>query len=117
MFEQRDQIRYFRSRIPSFACVEGCHDCCGPVLTSSEEISRLPSKTKAERAAALAEYLCPHLGAKGCTVYAERPIICRLFGTTPRLPCPHGRAPEVMIDPRIDAQIQKFFIEVRQVLV
>ncbi len=50
-------------------------------------------------------------------MYAERPLICRLFGTTPRLPCPHGRRPAEMIDPRIDALIQRFFIEVRQVLV
>jgi hypothetical protein len=117
MFEQRDQIRFLRSQIPSFDCVPGCHDCCGPVLTSSEEMSRLPRKSSSQRTAALASYRCPHLSEQGCTVYAERPLICRLFGTTPRLPCPHGRRPAEMIDPRIDALIQRFFIEVRQVLV
>jgi uncharacterized protein len=34
------------------------------------------------------ELNCVHLGPNGCTVYEERPLICRLFGTTP-----HCRAP------------------------
>lgn len=116
-FEQAEQLRYLRTQIPNFACIDGCHDCCGPVTTSSVEMARLPSKSQAEREAALAAYNCPHLGPQGCTVYAERPLICRLFGTTPRLPCPHGQRPLTMVDPRIDQLVQRFFMEVRQVLV
>jgi Fe-S-cluster containining protein len=31
----------------------------------------------------------------GCGIYDERPLICRLYGTTEAsgLQCPHGRAP------------------------
>ena len=47
----------------------------------------------------------------------EIPLICRLFGTTPRLACPNGKRPEVMIDPQIEQQIHRFFVETRQVLV
>lgn len=111
------KIRFFRRHIPTFECVPGCHDCCGPVTVSSEEMARLPVKTEAEHDAALAELNCPHLGENGCEVYDERPLICRLFGTTPRLPCPHGRRPEVMIDERIEKKIHQFFRETRQVLV
>lgn len=77
----------------------------------------LPLLSEAKRQAALENYSCPHLAAKGCTVYAERPIICRVFGTTPRLPCPHGRRPDAMIDPAVDAQIEHWFLKTRQVLV
>jgi len=80
-------------------------------------MSRLPVKSDTEHQAALAELSCPHLGDKGCTVYAERPLICRLFGTTPRLPCPNGNRPDKMIDPDIELQIQRFFLETRHVLV
>ena len=111
------KIHYFRERIPAFECVPGCHDCCGPVTTSSEEMARLPVKSAAEHAAALAALSCPHLGANGCEVYAERPLICRLFGTTPRLACPNGQRPEVLIEPRIEQQIHLFFKSTRQVLV
>lgn len=106
-----------RSRIPTFTCIGGCHDCCGPVTASSEEMARLPLRTEAEHEAALAELSCPHLGAHGCEVYGERPLICRLFGTTPRLPCPNGRRPVYMIDPRTEAEVHRFLANTRQVLV
>jgi uncharacterized protein len=47
----------------------------------------------------------------------ERPLICRLFGTTPRLVCPNGKRPDVMIDSDIEQQIYLFFRNARQVLV
>jgi Fe-S-cluster containining protein len=111
------KIRFFRQRIPSFECIPGCHDCCGPVTTSTEEIARLPVKSEAEHTAAMENLSCPHLGEKGCQVYAERPLICRLFGTTPRLLCPNGRKPELMIEPRVEESIFMFFAETRHVLV
>ncbi len=110
-------LRFLRRRIPAFECEPGCHDCCGPVTASSEEMARLPEKGEAEHAAALAGLNCPHLGDRGCQVYAERPLICRLFGTTPRLACPNGKRPEAMIDPDIEQQIYRYFETTRHVLV
>ncbi|MEO6920944.1 MAG: YkgJ family cysteine cluster protein [Collimonas sp.] len=110
-------IKFFRKRIPAFVCVPGCHDCCGPVLTSTVEMARLPRKTVQEQEAALEALSCPHLGADGCQVYEERPLVCRLFGTTPKLACPNGKRPRVMIDPLIEEQIFSFFSQTRHVLV
>ncbi|NMM38060.1 MAG: YkgJ family cysteine cluster protein [Glaciimonas sp.] len=117
MTSNSQKIKFFRNRIPAFECIPGCHDCCGPVTTSTEEMARLPVKSEEEHDAALAVLSCPHLGDNGCEVYAERPLICRLFGTTPRLACPNGRRPAVMIDPRIEQQIHHYFGQTRQVLV
>ncbi|MAB97391.1 MAG: zinc/iron-chelating domain-containing protein [Pseudomonadaceae bacterium] len=111
------KIDYLRRQIPSFACIPGCHDCCGPVTASSEEMSRLPHKSDAEHEAALEELNCVHLGPNGCQVYDQRPLICRLFGSTPNLPCPHGRGPEVPIEPEFEAQVHKLIATTRQVLV
>lgn len=80
-------------------------------------MARLPVKSEAAHAAALAELNCPHLGDKSCQVYAERPLICRLFGTTPRLACPQGKRPETLITPQIEQQLHRFFATTRQVLV
>ncbi len=80
-------------------------------------MARLPVKSDEEHEAALADLSCPHLTDNGCQAYAERPLICRLFGTSPRLACPNGKRPEVMTDPRIERQILRFFAETRQVLV
>lgn len=111
------KIKFFRNRIPSFECIQGCHDCCGPVTTSTEEMARLPVKSEEEHDIALANLSCPHLGENGCEVYAERPLICRLFGTTPKLACPNGRRPEVMIAPQLEKKIEQYFSTTRQVLV
>ena len=110
------KIGDLRQRIPSFKCIVGCHDCCGPVTASSEEVARLPVKTDAEHETALADYNCVYLGKHGCEVYNERPLICRLFGTTPRLLCPNGKRPVYMIDRQTDQEIDQFLKQTRQVL-
>lgn len=117
MTNDRDIIARLREKVPSFKCKPGCHDCCGPVTTSSEEMSRLPVKTDAEHDAALEEFNCVHLGPNGCEVYEERPLICRLFGTTPRMACPNDCAPDTMIDPEVEDQIHHYIATTRQVLV
>jgi hypothetical protein len=117
MTRNSQKVRFLRRNIPAFECKPGCHDCCGPVTTSSEDMAMLPVVSDAEHAVALAELSCPHFGANGCQVYLERPLICRLFGTTPRLACPQGKRPEVMIDPCIEQQIYRYFAQTRQVLV
>ena len=111
-----EKIEDLRQRIPSFKCIVGCHDCCGPVTASSEEVGRLPIKTEAEHDAALADYNCVYLGKLGCEVYHERPLICRLFSTTPRLACPNGKRPVYMIDTRTEQEIDQFHKQTRQVL-
>ena len=40
------KIDHLRLQIPSFACVPGCHDCCGPVTASSEEMARLAGEKR-----------------------------------------------------------------------
>ncbi|MEL3955069.1 YkgJ family cysteine cluster protein [Stenotrophomonas bentonitica] len=116
-YATRDAIQRLREQIPSFRCVVGCHDCCGPVTASSEEVARLPLKSDAEHAAALEALSCPYLGANGCEVYEERPLICRMFGTTPTLRCPNGQRPVYMLDESVEADIHQFLRSTRQVLI
>jgi uncharacterized protein len=114
---KQQMLKRLRAQIPLFKCKTGCHDCCGPVTASSEEMARLPPKSEIQHAAALANLSCPHLGVKGCEAYEERPLICRLFGTTPRLPCPNGNRPDSMISPNVEIQIIRFIENTRQLLV
>jgi Fe-S-cluster containining protein len=73
-------------------------------------------KSDQEHDEALAQLNCPYLGEDGCKVYDERPLICRLFGTTPNMPCPEERRPEEIIDQKIELKIHNFLAETRQVL-
>lgn len=117
MTNDRDIIARLRERIPTFECKPGCHDCCGPVTASSEEMLRLPVKSDTEHDAALEELNCVHLGPNGCEVYDERPLICRLFGTTPKMACPNDCGPETMVDSKIEDQVHHYIATTRQVLV
>lgn len=117
MMQNRKKIRFFRKHIPEFMCIPGCRDCCGPILASTDEIADLPPLSTQARDRALENWDCPHLTDDGCGVYEDRPLICRLFGTTPRLACPHGRGPQLMIDPALELKIEIFFRQTRHVLV
>ena len=110
------EVDALRERIPSFRCIVGCHDCCGPVTASASEVARLPVRTSAQHAAAMENLSCVYLGAQGCQVYEERPLICRLYGTTPRLACPNGRRPVYLIDTRTEDEIHRLLARTRQVL-
>lgn len=50
-------------------------------------------------------------------MYAERPLICRLFGTTESMPCPNDRRPEVLVAAEVEQQVHHFIANTRQVLV
>ena len=39
------------------------------------------------------DYYCPALVDGRCRVYEDRPTICRLWGATESMPCPHGCTP------------------------
>jgi hypothetical protein len=116
MIETERHLEELRQRIPTFACIPGCHDCCGPVTASSTEVARLPCKSLATHREALDKLDCVYLGEHGCEVYGERPLICRLFGTTPRLPCPNGRRPDEMIEAGTENAIHAVLASTRQVL-
>ena len=81
-----------RDMIPSVSCIPGCHDCCGPVGACTEEMQRLSDNGQVLlRSWGTAK--CGYLKDGKCSIYEERPLVCRLFGATfgrPELKCPHG---------------------------
>lgn len=85
------------SGVPSFACVEGCADCCGVVHMTPVEWFRIKQRTGLKALKFTKSLSCPLLDSKTkkCSVYDIRPAICRVFGASDhhRLVCPHGRTP------------------------
>ncbi|HET9076432.1 MAG TPA: YkgJ family cysteine cluster protein [Acidimicrobiales bacterium] len=89
------------ARIPEIECKGLCQDSCGPIAMSNEEDARLRQQgvvipPMLEAVAALErgdDYYCPALQDQRCTVYGDRPTICRLWGATESMPCPHGCTP------------------------
>lgn len=93
------------ARIPAVVgCKIGCSDCCGPVPMTGEEAGRIKSIMRPEPFDG-ADFItstkpgcmtCAYSTPKGCSIYADRPLICRIFATAPdepKLRCPHGAQP------------------------
>lgn len=81
-------------RVPKMADCRGlCADSCGPIEASVRERERIERRTdrKLEARCGSCSMLTP-LGR--CSVYEDRPMICRLFGTTKTMACEHGCEPE-----------------------
>jgi len=88
-----DSLEDLYRQIPVFQCLPGCTDCCGPVPFTEEEWENVPVKKTSET------LTCPYATETGCEIYEHRPFMCRLFGTTQTLRCPHGCAPVAFLDP------------------
>lgn len=101
-------------RIPAVACKGHCgrerhNSCCGPIgctLVEAELLEGYLGITSEWivdlKGAVMMDFdkmpfgrICPHLGLDGrCKSYPVRPLICRLWGTVPRMKCPWGCQPE-----------------------
>ena len=89
------------ARIPPLECKGLCQESCGPIAMSNLEAARIRARGQeipplAEGLAAVErgeDYNCPALVDGGCSVYEDRPTVCRLWGATQSMPCPHGCTP------------------------
>lgn len=101
-------LRELYKQVPRVECKGLCQDACGPIdpppleLEIMEKRAGKPLTTRmtgAEvRAAAVNGTLvgrrCGYLSPAGaCTVYGDRPMICRIWGAVESMPCHHGCQP------------------------
>ncbi|MFW6179744.1 MAG: YkgJ family cysteine cluster protein [Desulfohalobiaceae bacterium] len=95
--QARQELQRLYDRIPSFRCMPGCTDCCGPVPFSRLEWQRVLDKRTGD-----ASLTCPYARGGQCEIYDQRPFICRLMGATsdPKLKCPRGCGPNKPLSAR-----------------
>lgn len=117
-----EKHRRLYAQIPTFECKKGCTLCCKqPVPFSKWEWEKLGDKqlpeTPLETAIKLPDmeaklcYKCPYSVGGHCSIYEDRPLMCRLFGSMEGLPCPIGYGPE---KPLTKDQAQKLIVEYRK---
>jgi len=104
--DEKKAIKTLRKKIPGFKCKPGCYDCCGPIPFTRWEWKQVKDKRKAT------SLTCPYASDKGCAIYEDRPIMCRLYGTVKGLECPHGCAPEKMLSPEKEHRIIDKYVEI-----
>lgn len=94
------QLQELYDMIPEFKCKKGCHECCGMIswLAIEEEPIRIFMKEHNIKYVrwGIDDYLqnqllCPYLKGDKCIIYEVRPLVCRLYGNSPDLPCPHAK--------------------------
>ncbi len=79
--------------LPAMRCDDGCGRCCGPVPVTARELGRVRAYVKLHGIALVqhqSPLTCPLYDGTRCTVHPARPLLCRVFGHTPRLDCVHG---------------------------
>lgn len=77
--------------IPDVSCQGLCQQACGPVLMSKAEERRIIDRTGKPVSFNPKTLTCDRLTAFGrCSIYPDRPAICRLFGAVDDLPCQWG---------------------------
>ena len=86
------------SLLPDFECIPGCIECCrdfGVASRTRVENERIQEFLRAHGREPLLRQgtTCPYLCEQGCTIYPVRPLICRLYGTSPNYPCIRGAKP------------------------
>jgi hypothetical protein len=83
------RIEVLYASLPNISCKGLCSDCCGPIFVNAFEWERMGRPKWSGGSLS-----CPLLEEKRCSVYDLRPLICRLWGIVPEMPCPWGCKPD-----------------------
>lgn len=77
--------------LPVMQCDTNCGECCGPVMATEGEFTAIEQYAAKNGLSPVKQGLtCPWYQGGQCTVHEVRPALCRLFGHSPRMNCPHG---------------------------
>src|ERR1035438_9631703 len=95
-----DSIALVYISLPAIRCQGKCQASCGPIMYSDAEASRVERLTGKRLPDVFVviepkDLTCPLLDPAGhCSIYAHRPLICRLWGLVERMRCPWGCVPD-----------------------
>jgi len=91
----KNKMENIYNQIPEFDC-KHCHKCCGPIIWFKTEDILIKDYMKKHNIENVKwttdefqknEMKCPFLKNDRCEIYQVRPIVCRLQGNIPDLPC------------------------------
>ena len=95
---ERTRLRRVYRQIPAMECKGLCQGACGPIAMTATEAKRIEDATGRALKMVRDDKRCGYLGEDGkCEVYAQRPLICRLWGADETLRCPHGCRPKKLL--------------------
>jgi Fe-S-cluster containining protein len=91
--------------MPTIECQGLCQECCGPIAVLPAELQKITeSKQSVPTIKVVSEWgnlTCSALNDKGrCSIYENRPMICRLYGLVQAMACPYGCKPSRWVSDR-----------------
>lgn len=94
-----EELKAIWDKVPAMKDCKGkCQASCGPIPVSGEERTLVERRSGKELDWDQETWRCNLLSKTGyCTVYSVRPLICRIWGATEKLPCPFGCEPVRML--------------------
>jgi Fe-S-cluster containining protein len=105
----RVRLQAIYDHVPEINCKGLCHETCGIIPMFNVEFQNIAENTfipiDPKNIIVLDDRtfmsapggVCPLLQDRRCTAYDLRPLICRLYGSTPGLTCEHGCAPDELM--------------------
>lgn len=80
--------------LPALDCQRRCQQACVPIRMSPHERARIAVNHRRVPHTLPGSARCSLLTSEGaCSVYEDRPLVCRLWGVVDSMKCPHGCAP------------------------
>lgn len=78
-------------KLPVMRCDVGCGDCCGPAPVTEKEYKQVVEYAQQNGITPIEQDLtCPFYQKGTCQVYPVRPLVCRIFGHSEKMPCSRG---------------------------
>lgn len=107
-------LRRLYREVPSPDCKGLCWESCNTAPAQQIELENVERVAGGPGNLGASHGMCPFLSAEHrCTGYAARPLVCRMFGATARLPCPFGCKPAGgYLSPRKEAELLTKLIEI-----
>jgi Fe-S-cluster containining protein len=109
------------ARVPAASpCPARCRECCGPIPMTKTEWARIERAhphaiapriiadgmhiaVREVRVDGVVRQRCPFVREsgkrRGCTIYDQRPLMCRMFAASLAMTCPLGRAASTPLSP------------------
>ena len=106
------ELQAIYDRLPVVVCQGKCQDACGPIACSDGERRRMERRAGKPLVFHPETLSCGYLVDGRCSVYRERPFVCRIYGASTKLACPFGCRPQTPPLPEdVEADLLKRVID------
>jgi Fe-S-cluster containining protein len=102
--KKSEKLKKIYEQVPDIECRGLCQHSCSFIPMSKFEKKLLTEKFG--NANFLADP-CPKLSNGKCSIYADRPLVCRLYGVVPEMVCIHGCKPKKMLPSAVGYKLRK----------